>query len=61
MQFDLTDDQRAIQEVARRFTADRVTPFAAGWDQRSEFPRATIVEAAARVSGGLAKKLGIAP
>jgi alkylation response protein AidB-like acyl-CoA dehydrogenase len=46
MQFDLTDDQRAIQEVARRFTADRVTPFAAGWDQRSEFPRDTIVEAA---------------
>jgi len=47
MQFDLTDDQREIQEVARRFTADRVTPFASGWDARSEFPRDTIVEAAA--------------
>ena len=46
MQFDLTEDQRSIQEMARRFTADRVVPFAAGWDQRSEFPRATIVEAA---------------
>ncbi len=46
MQFDLTEDQRSIQEMARRFTADRVVPFAAGWDQRSEFPRDTIVEAA---------------
>ncbi len=46
MQFDLTEDQRSIQETARRFTADRVVPFAAGWDQRSEFPRDTIVEAA---------------
>ena len=42
----LVEDQRSIQEMARRFTADRVVPFAAGWDQRSEFPRDTIVEAA---------------
>ena len=26
MQFDLTDDQKAIQEVARRFTAEAITP-----------------------------------
>ena len=25
-QFDLTDEQREIQELARRFTADRLTP-----------------------------------
>ena len=46
MQFDLTDDQRAIQEVARRFTADRITPFAAEWDEKHIFPRDTICAAA---------------
>jgi alkylation response protein AidB-like acyl-CoA dehydrogenase len=46
MQFELTDDQRAIQETARRFTADHITPFAAGWDERHEFPRDTIKAAA---------------
>ena len=45
-QFDLTDDQREIQELARRFTADRITPFAAEWDERHIFPRDTIKEAA---------------
>ncbi|SOB87424.1 acyl-CoA dehydrogenase [Sphingomonas guangdongensis] len=37
-QFDLTDDQREVQELARRFTADRITPFAAEWDERSHYP-----------------------
>ena len=37
-QFDLTDDQREIQELARRFTADRITPFAAEWDERLHYP-----------------------
>ena len=46
MQFDLTDDQRAIQEAARRFTADRITPFAAEWDEKHIFPRDTIKAAA---------------
>jgi alkylation response protein AidB-like acyl-CoA dehydrogenase len=46
MQFDLTDDQRAIQEAARRFTADRITPFAAEWDEKHIFPRETIKAAA---------------
>ncbi|PNB45846.1 acyl-CoA dehydrogenase, partial [Pseudomonas sp. FW305-130] len=41
-QFDLTDDQREIQELARRFTADRITPFAAEWDEKHIFPRDTI-------------------
>lgn len=27
-QFDLTDDQRQIQEMAVKFTADAITPFA---------------------------------
>lgn len=46
-QFSLTDDQREIQELARRFTADRITPFAAEWDEKHIFPKETIREAAA--------------
>ncbi len=45
-QFDLTDEQREIQELARRFTADRITPFAAQWDEKHIFPRDTIKAAA---------------
>jgi alkylation response protein AidB-like acyl-CoA dehydrogenase len=45
-QFDLTDDQRAIQEMARKFTADRITPNAAEWDEHHIFPKAVIKEAA---------------
>ena len=45
-QFELTDDQQAIQEMARRFTADAITPFAAQWDEEHEFPRATVKAAA---------------
>ena len=53
MQFDLTDDQREIQEVARRFTADRITPFASQWDEDHVFPRDTIREAAALGFGSI--------
>lgn len=45
-QFDLTDDQREIQDLARRFTADRITPHAAEWDEHHIFPRDTIKAAA---------------
>jgi alkylation response protein AidB-like acyl-CoA dehydrogenase len=38
-QFDLTEDQRAIQDMARRFTADAITPHAAEWDEDHHFPR----------------------
>ena len=41
-QFDLTDDQRAIQDMARKFTADAITPHAAEWDEKHIFPRDTI-------------------
>jgi acyl-CoA dehydrogenase len=37
-QFDLTEDQIAIQDMARKFTADRITPFAAEWDENSHYP-----------------------
>ena len=45
-QFDLTDEQRAIQDMARKFTADEITPHAAKWDEEHIFPRETIVKAA---------------
>ena len=43
---EFTDDQTAIKDVADRFTADRITPFAAEWDEQHIFPRDTIREAA---------------
>lgn len=45
-QFDLTEDQRAIQDMARKFTADAITPHAAEWDEKHIFPRDTIKAAA---------------
>src|SRR5438045_6096643 len=45
-QFDLTDEQLQLQELARKFTADAITPFAAEWDEKHIFPRDTIREAA---------------
>jgi len=41
-QFALTDDQLAIQEMAQRFTADNITPFAGEWDEKHHFPRDVI-------------------
>jgi alkylation response protein AidB-like acyl-CoA dehydrogenase len=37
-QFALTEDQLAIQDMARKFTADRITPHAARWDEESHYP-----------------------
>ena len=37
-QFELSDDQVAIQDMARKFTADAITPFAAEWDEKSHYP-----------------------
>ena len=45
-QFQLNEDQLAIQEMARRFTADNITPHAAAWDDEHIFPRDTIKAAA---------------
>jgi len=52
-QFDLSEDQREIQALARRFTADRITPFAAEWDEKHIFPRGTIKEVAELGFGGI--------
>jgi alkylation response protein AidB-like acyl-CoA dehydrogenase len=45
-QFDLTEDQRAIQDLARKFTADVITPHAADWDEHNTVPREAIRAAA---------------
>ena len=45
-QFELTDEQRQIQDMARAFTADAITPHAAEWDEKHIFPRDTIKAAA---------------
>ena len=45
-QFQLTDDQLAIQDMARKFTADAITPHAAEWDEKAHFPRDVIKQAA---------------
>src|SRR5438045_2502406 len=45
-QFDLTEDQLQIQEMARKFTSEVIAPFAAEADGKHIFPRDTIREAA---------------
>jgi alkylation response protein AidB-like acyl-CoA dehydrogenase len=50
-QFDLTEDQLAIQDMARKFTADAITPFAAQWDEEHHFPR-DVVKAAGELGLG---------
>ena len=45
-QFELTEDQLAIQDMARKFTADAITPHAAEWDEKAHFPRDVIKQAA---------------
>ena len=44
-QFGLTEDQLAIQDMARKFTADRITPNAAQWDEDKHFPRDVVRQA----------------
>jgi alkylation response protein AidB-like acyl-CoA dehydrogenase len=47
MDFALTEDQRAVEDAARRFAVDRLAPFAAEWDEKAFFPVETMREAAA--------------
>ena len=46
MDFSLNEDERAIEDVARRFSKDRLAPFAAEWDETSHFPVDRLREAA---------------
>ncbi|MBI3675284.1 MAG: isobutyryl-CoA dehydrogenase [Proteobacteria bacterium] len=47
MDFALTEDQRAVEDAARRFAAERLAPHAAEWDEKEIFPVAVMREAAA--------------
>ncbi len=52
-QFELGEDQRAVQEMARAFAADRVAPHALDWDKARHFPDDVIRETGALGLGGI--------
>lgn len=40
MDFQLTEEQRAIRDLAREFAQNEIAPYAAEWDRTGEFPSA---------------------
>ena len=56
MDFDLTEEQRAIQDTARAFARDEMMPRAREWDEKSIFPVETLRQAAALGFGGIVVK-----
>ncbi len=46
MDFALNDDQRAIQDMASGFAAERLAPHSAEWDEKKHFPVDVLREAA---------------
>jgi alkylation response protein AidB-like acyl-CoA dehydrogenase len=53
MDFDLSEEQRAIQDTARAFARDEMMPFARQWDEDEFFPADTLRQAAALGFGGI--------
>src|SRR5262245_12109276 len=53
MDFELTEEQRAIKETARAFARDEMMPFARQWDEEECFPVDALREAAALGFGGI--------
>ncbi|RED53390.1 isobutyryl-CoA dehydrogenase [Aestuariispira insulae] len=53
MQFDLTEDQRSFQEMARNFANNEILPNAEEWDDQSIFPEETLRAGAALGFGGI--------
>jgi acyl-CoA dehydrogenase len=45
MDFSLTDQQRALQDAARKFARERIRPRSAEYDERSYFPKELLAEA----------------
>jgi len=45
MNYDLTDDQYAFQQTARRFAQQQLAPFAKEWDEQQIFPKNAFIEA----------------
>src|SRR5215831_8448445 len=53
MDFDVTEEQRAIKETARAFARDEMMPFARQWDEEECFPVDALREAAGLGFGGI--------
>src|SRR6202048_5274274 len=53
MDFELSEEQRAIQDMARDFARDAMMPHAKEWDENSTFPVETLRKAAALGFGGI--------
>lgn len=53
MDFELTEEQSAIYEMATSFAAAELSPFAQEWDQEKTFPIATLQKAATLGLGGI--------
>jgi len=53
MDFDLTEEQRAIQATARAFARDEMLPHAREWDETEHFPVETLRQAAALGFAGI--------
>jgi len=45
MNYDLTDDQYAFQQTARKFAQQKLAPFAKEWDEQQTFPKNAFIEA----------------
>ena len=53
MDFEFSEEQRAIQDMARDFARDAMMPHAKEWDENSTFPVETLRKAAALGFGGI--------
>src|SRR6476661_6600536 len=53
MDFELSEEQRAIQDTARQFARAEMMPRARDWDENSTFPVETLRKAAALGFGGI--------
>src|SRR3954467_8673040 len=53
MDFELSEEQRAIQDTAREFARSEMMPHARDWDENSTFPVETLRKAAALGFGGI--------
>ena len=45
MNFDLSEDQLAFQNLSKDFATKELAPFAAEWDAKSQFPKEVIAKA----------------
>ena len=46
MEFELSDDLLALQDMARRFAAEHIAPHARKWDREADIPRETVAKLA---------------